>query len=176
MTLDEFELVITKEYQNLVRLARRQLRKTPVSRAEEAEDIVQGVVLSLLSVTGDGEDPRYARLENGPNFPGYLRDAVLSRIYNLVQHEVEVRNPTHADMAYLKTHDDPVDSSVFQLFDQVVNGFSNPKTREFLRLVFLEEWTQQEAREHTGLTEDVASKAAVRLRERMKEALNDNCQ
>lgn len=175
MTLDEFEQVITKEYENLIRVAKRQLRKTPVSRAEEAEDIVQGVILSLLSVTGDGEDPRYARLENGPNFPGYLRDAVVSRIYNLVQHEVEVRNPTHTDIAYLSRKEVATDGSVFQLFEQVVSGFSNPKVREFLRLVFLEEWTQQEAIEHTGLSREVAWKAAERLRERMKEALSDNC-
>ena len=172
MTLQDLETIYEREYPNLVKIARHQLRKTPVMvRSEEPEDIVQSVFAYLLEAPAIGEDPRYMTLVNEAQFPGYLREAVLTRIYNLVRHGISVRD-THADLGYLERRVQSEDQDVRQVFEQVVEGVGNPKVRELLRLIVLGGWRPQEAADYVGLNFNYARSCIKRMRQRMREKLH----
>ncbi len=131
-------------------------------------------VFTYLLDHAECEEPRYLTLENGPGFPTYLKNAVLSRIYNLVRHEVEVRNPIHADLRYVAPKTLTEDRSLFQIVIEVIEGFENPQVREMLRLIYLEDWARGEAVQHTRVNPSSARGYIAQMRERVRSALNRN--
>ena len=174
MRFDELEASYTEHYDRWVAIARRQLSKTPALKSELAEDVVQAVITHLLKPVADGKGERYLLAPSGDEFNGYMHGCIMNRIHDLVSRAVDIQAPAHEEVAYMaESKPSPLEKAeLAELRDtirKVINTFPAEGTRQFLRLVYLDDWTQKEAEAHLGYAN--MRSTCFRFRERLAEEL-----
>lgn len=174
MQLIELEEAYSKHYPRWVAVARRQLSKTPALKSETPEDVVQAVVSHLMSTAGEGEAPRYVWAPSGEEFNGYMHGCIMNRIHDLVRRAIDIQAPAHEEVGYMEQgKPSPLERAesveLRETIQRVINTFPAEGTRQFLRLVYLEDWTQKEAEAKMGY-QNMRS-TCFRFRERLAEEL-----
>ena len=171
MTRDQFDEIITREYDNLLKHAKGYCSRIPALRGQ-GQDVLQAVILHFLDSPESGGPPRYEDLEDHGAFAnGILLRSIFWHAQNIIRGNATDQTNLRSYALYRGDASPELSNIEFQqIIDRELERIVNPKLRQAIEMR-LAGFTLSEVEGGTGIPQGSIKSGFRRFKGKLHEEL-----